>query len=87
MSFPLIKTDVKTAQNIITISSAKSLNIYPNPAQTNFALSLTGELQGKTTVCLYNSSGIKVLDYRTEKESYELYREIPVLIYKMGYTR
>jgi predicted nucleotidyltransferase len=72
------KSGCQNTSNIIIISSAKSLSVFPNPATTSFVLSLNSETQGKTIVCLYNSSGIKVLEYRTEKINSELYSEIPI---------
>jgi len=72
------KNGCKNNSNIITISNAKSVSVFPNPAKTSFTLSLNCEALGKTMIGIYNSSGIKVLEYQTEKLDIELNSEIPV---------
>ncbi|MCX6327499.1 MAG: FG-GAP-like repeat-containing protein, partial [Bacteroidia bacterium] len=72
------KNGCKNASNIIAITGAKSISVYPNPASTIFELSINCEVFGKTIISLYNSSGIKVLEYQTEKPDFELTREIPI---------
>ena len=70
------KNGCKNTSNIINIST--SISVFPNPAITSFTLNLYSEAQGKTLVCLYNSSGTKVLEYQTEKLDPKLDCEIPV---------
>ena len=63
---------------IIDISGTKSLRVFPNPASTSFDLNLNSSVHGKIIISLYNSSGIKMLEYRTEKLNPELNCQIPV---------
>jgi hypothetical protein len=63
------------SSNIIDIGS-KSLSVYPNPAKSNFTLDLSSKAVGETVVSLYNATGMKVLEYRTEKKETWLNCEI-----------
>jgi parallel beta-helix repeat protein len=72
------KSGCKNTSNVVTISSTKSYSVYPNPASTKFILSFNSEIQGETVVSIYNPSGLKLLEYRTEKLTPDFYREIPV---------
>jgi parallel beta-helix repeat protein len=76
--FTTDKNGCKNTSDIINISTGKSISVFPNPANISFTLNLYSEAQGKTLVCLYNSSGTKVLEYQTEKLDPELNCEIPV---------
>jgi hypothetical protein len=80
-SYYVIATDkdgCKNTSNIINLSGAKSLSVYPNPASTSFVLNLSSKTLGETIVSFYNSSGIKVMEYKTKKTDSDLSREIPV---------
>ena len=80
-SYYLMATDkdgCKNSSNVITISGTKSMSIFPNPASTRFNISLNSNSQGETLIKLYNTNGIKVLEFRTEKPETEFNREITV---------
>ena len=86
-SYYVVATDkngCKNTSNSINLSGAKSLSIYPNPASTTFVLNLSSEALGETVVSFYNSTGTKVMDYKTEKTDSNLSREIPVSTLQSG---
>jgi len=64
--------------NLVYISGSKSISVYPNPAKSNFTLNLSSDFMGETVVTIYNSTGIKSVEYRTEKRDIDLNCEIPV---------
>ncbi len=64
--------------NLVYISGSKSISVYPNPAKSNFTLNLSSDFMGETVVTLFNSTGVKSLEYRTEKRDIDLNCEIPV---------
>ncbi len=74
----------KNSSNIIAISNSKSLSVYPNPASKNFTLSMNSEAQGETVISFYNAYGEKAMEYKTEKDDTELYREIPISSLQSG---
>jgi len=65
------------SSNIIDIGS-KSLTVYPNPVKSNFTLNLCSEAVGETVVSLFKSTGMKALEYRTEKKDPDLICQIDV---------
>jgi hypothetical protein len=86
-SYYVVATDkngCKNTSNTINLSGAKSLSVYPNPASTTFVLNLSSETLGETVVSFYNSSGTKVMDYKTEKTDSDLSREIAVSTLQSG---
>jgi hypothetical protein len=66
------------SSNEIDISGAKSLSVYPNPAKSVFTMDLYSDAVGEAVVSLYNSTGMKALEYRIEKKETWLNCEIPV---------
>jgi uncharacterized protein YaaQ len=68
----------KNSSNIVSVTGTKSLSAYPNPAHGSFVLSLNDESQGMTIISIINSTGIKVLEFQTEKTEKELLKEISV---------
>jgi hypothetical protein len=72
------KNGCKNFSNAIQITGTKSLSVFPNPAKENFAVTLNDETLGKTVISIINGSGTKVMEVETEKESADLYKEIPV---------
>jgi hypothetical protein len=66
------------SSNIIDISGAKSLSVYPNPTKSVFTLDLYSEAVGEAVISLYSATGMKALEYRTEKKETWLNCEIPV---------
>jgi hypothetical protein len=66
------------SSNVIDIGGGKSISVYPNPAKSSITLSLSSEVVGETVVTLYNSAGVKSLEYRTDKKDTELNCEIPL---------
>ena len=66
------------SSNVIDISGAKSLSVYPNPAKSVFTMDLYSDAVGEAVVSLYNSTGMKALEYRTEKKETWLNCEIPL---------
>jgi uncharacterized repeat protein (TIGR03803 family) len=72
------KTGCLNFSNIITLSGTKSISAYPNPASVSFALKINGGSEGKALVSVMNSSGLKVLEFRTESTTDESLKEIPV---------
>jgi len=72
------------SSNVIDISGAKSLSVYPNPAKSVFTLNLYSEAIGEAVISLYSATGMKALEYRTEKKETWLNCEIPVGNFKDG---
>ena len=72
------KNGCKNVSNEISISSTKALSAYPNPAYKSFVLSLNDESEGRAVISIFNSLGIKVLEFQTEKTERELLKEISV---------
>ena len=80
-NFSVMITDKEgcvNSSNIINLSGTKSLSVYPNPAEDNFTLKFSSEHTGRTVISLYNASGVRVLQYRTDKTDEELEYMIPV---------
>jgi hypothetical protein len=78
-SYSVMTTDKNGCINIsdpVTISSSKSLSVYPNPATTSFILNLNSEALGKAFITLYNSSGEKIIERQAEKSDGKLQCEI-----------
>jgi len=73
-----------TPSAIIDISGHESLLVFPNPASTSFEVNLKSKVNGKAIICLYNSFGIKIQEYQSEKLNTELNFKIPVTGLKMG---
>ncbi|MCU0472385.1 MAG: FG-GAP-like repeat-containing protein [Bacteroidales bacterium] len=79
-SYSVLTTDKNgciNSSNIINLTGAKSLSVFPNPAENSFTLNLNSETLGRTMITLFNSSGVKVLEYEREKLKEELKCEIP----------
>jgi FG-GAP repeat. len=80
-SYSVLTTDkngCKLSSNTINLTGTKSLSVFPNPAENSFTITLTSETLGKAIITLFNSSGVKVLEYQREKLKEELKCEIPV---------
>jgi M6 family metalloprotease-like protein len=58
---------------------------FPNPASSRTMLKLENDSFGKTLISLYNASGIKVLEFQTEKTERELRTDIPLANIPQGY--
>jgi hypothetical protein len=79
-SYTVLTTDkqgCKNSSNIISLG-AKSISVFPNPVTNSFTLNLMSETMGRAMITLFNSSGVKVLEYQREKLKEELKCEIPV---------
>lgn len=61
-----------------------SLSVYPNPVRENFSLQLSGKVQEEAVVSIFNSSGIKVMEFRTDKTNDEMLKNISVGNLKAG---
>ena len=72
------KDGCKNVSNEISISGTKSLSVYPNPASVSFALKLNDESEGRAVISIFNSIGIKVMEFQAENINDELLKEIPV---------
>jgi hypothetical protein len=77
------KNGCKNVSNTISISGSKSLSIHPNPASSAFELkiqdsSLSSLSNGNTTVCLFNDTGLKVMEFQTEKDNDQIFKTISV---------
>jgi hypothetical protein len=78
-SYSVLATDKNGCQNpsnAINITGTKSAYVYPNPASKNITLSISGDDYGRTLIRFYNSTGIKVVEYQTEKLDFKLDSEI-----------
>jgi phosphodiesterase/alkaline phosphatase D-like protein len=64
--------------NKIAITGLKSLQAFPNPTAESFSLKVNDESEGKTVVTVFNTSGIKVIEFQTESLKNELLKEISV---------
>lgn len=64
--------------NNIVITGLKSLAAFPNPTAESFSLKVNDESEGKTVVTVFNTSGIKVVEFQTESLKNELLKEISV---------
>ncbi len=71
------KDGCKNNSNAVNIGS-KSLSIYPNPASGSFRMTLSCESTGNTLIRIINSSGTRVLEYKTEKIDGELINEFDI---------
>jgi hypothetical protein len=68
----------KSLSNAITIIGAKSLSIFPNPVSVSFGIKVNDKPSGKAYVTIINSGGIKVMEFESVIQNYELLREISV---------
>jgi hypothetical protein len=66
------------SSNLITISGKSSISAYPNPASVSFTLKLNNISEGKALIRILNSSGTKIMEFKTEALNEELLKEIPV---------
>ena len=64
--------------------SHNSLSVYPNPVRDSFSLQFNKQVQEETVVSLFNSSGIKVMEFRTDKSNDESLKNIAVGNLKAG---
>ena len=69
---------------MISISGAKSLSVYPNPAKISFSFKLNDTIQGRANVSIFNSLGIKVMNYQINVLEKESINEISVTGLKEG---
>jgi len=78
--------DLKNCRNNSdTIPIAKkSLSVYPNPANENFAIELVDEPLGKTVISIFDKAGKNVMEIHTEKEDPYFYKNIPANELKEG---
>ena len=86
-SYQVLTVDNKGCENYsdkISISGAKSLSVYPNPATTSFSVKLNDSFQGRANINIFNSLGIKVMDYQINMLEMESINEIPVTGLKEG---
>lgn len=72
------KDQCKNISNVIIISGAKSLTVFPNPARENISISLEDDPVGETTIRIINENGSKVREFTTDKEIGKFIREIPI---------
>lgn len=70
------KNGCRDTSNIISLSGAKSIQVYPNPASTNVILSLKSETTGATIIRIFSDAGYKIAEYKAEKNEYYLEEEI-----------
>ncbi len=80
-SFSVLTTDKNGCQNssnIINLTGTKSVSVWPNPAEDNFTLKFSSGYTGRTMIMLFNSSGVKVSEYQTDKPDEELECIVPV---------
>jgi FG-GAP-like repeat/Secretion system C-terminal sorting domain/Fibronectin type III domain len=78
-SYYVVATDKSGCQNpsnTINITGTKSATVYPNPASKNVTVSISGDGYGRTLIRFYNSNGIKIIEYQTDKQDYKLDSEI-----------
>jgi len=68
----------KNISNVVTITGAKSLSVYPNPTSRTFALKINDITEGRANVTIINSSGIKVKELQAESPNDDLLKEISV---------
>jgi M6 family metalloprotease-like protein len=68
----------------ISTLGSNSLTIFPNPVRESFSLQLSAEVQEEAVVSIFNSTGIKVMEFRTDKTNDELLKNISVGNLKAG---
>lgn len=61
-----------------------SLTVYPNPVRDSFSLQLNNQAQEEAVVSIFNTSGLKVMEFRTDKTNDELLKNISVGNLKAG---
>jgi len=66
-------------------TKANTIVAYPNPATDRSYLRLENDSFGKAVFSLFNSAGLKVLEFQTEKTERELTSEIPLANIPQGY--
>jgi hypothetical protein len=72
------KNGCKNFSNTINISGTKSLSVFPNPASVSFSLRINDDSEGTALVTIFNSTGIKVMEFQVENIKDELLKTIPV---------
>jgi uncharacterized protein (TIGR02145 family) len=81
-SYRVYTTDKDGCKNysnsIDIVAGAKSISVYPNPAEGKITVGLADESRGKTLIGIYNPSGNKVMELRTDKTEDNLIRELSV---------
>jgi uncharacterized membrane protein YeaQ/YmgE (transglycosylase-associated protein family) len=81
------KNGCVNTSNKIKLTGAAAMVIWPNPASSNFTVKLNSDATGEAVISLYNSSGRKILEKRTEKNNTELlYQMIGGQLMKGIYT-
>jgi PKD repeat protein len=79
--YSVLVTDIngcKNYSNSIPIYNLKSLVVYPSPASSSFELKLLNSPNDSGDVSIYNSAGVKVIEFRAESIKNELLKEISV---------
>ena len=61
-----------------------SLTVYPNPVRESFSLQFNNQVQEKAVVSIFNSAGIKVMEFRKDKANDELLKNISAGNLKAG---
>ena len=60
------------------------LTLFPNPVRESFSLQFNDAAQVEAVVSIFNSSGIKVMEFRSDKTNHELRNNISVGNLKAG---
>jgi phosphodiesterase/alkaline phosphatase D-like protein len=72
------KDGCKNFSNAISVSAKASLIVYPNPAKGNADISLVDEPVGRAVISIMSQTGVKLLEFKTEKTNERLIEEIQV---------
>ncbi len=78
-TYHVVTTDLEGCVNTsktISDPGLKSISLYPNPASANFTLQVNDPTDGEAIVSIINSSGTKVMEFRTTNSGGALERVI-----------
>jgi hypothetical protein len=60
------------------------MSVYPNPASYSIALTFENVSEGGGVVSIYNSAGVKMMEYHVESVKDDFLKEIPIYNLEKG---
>lgn len=72
------KEGCKNISSQISISGTKSISVSPNPASVSFELRIVNPSEEKADVSIFNSAGVKVMEFQAQNVKDEVFKAISV---------
>ncbi len=80
-TYSVVTVDINgciNTSNSIKITGIKSISVYPNPASESFALKMTNYAEGEAIIRIFNSTGLKVMEFEVNDFNDEMLKKISV---------